>query len=155
MRYGAGWSINTAFQREHHMAAKFMDNDRHPDFVEGVTKQLSKEKLKPEWKPATLAETTDEEALKYFEVEEGDDWLQLIKQTPENDYLHYPHGWIGLPTESAIKILLEDGAPKTVESLTDKVLRQWVYKVGVKEKLEDVIRRKIQVTETGYIQWKN
>ncbi|EPS42471.1 hypothetical protein H072_3552 [Dactylellina haptotyla CBS 200.50] len=155
MRYGAAWSINTAFMREYHLARKFMDHDNHPDFVEGVTKQLGKPRQTPEWNPPTLDATTNDQALQYFEIEEGVKPLDLIKQPGEDDYLQYPHGWIGLPTENAVKIILgSKGEKKTVEQLVKLVVKQWEGKIGVEEKLKDVISRKIKVTDSGFAEWR-
>ncbi|KAF3930602.1 hypothetical protein ABW19_dt0204883 [Dactylella cylindrospora] len=158
MRYGAAWSINNAFAREYHMAAKFMDHERHPDFAEGVEKQLAKPvdgvKLPPVWNPPTLADTTDAQAVEYFKIEEDSKPLDIIRLPGEVDYLHYPHGWLGLPTENAVKILLEEGDKKTPEELEKVVLKQWDGKIGVKEKLEDVMKRMVKVDGSGYAQWK-
>ncbi|KAF3908573.1 hypothetical protein ABW21_db0208502 [Orbilia brochopaga] len=159
MRYGAHWSINTAFMREYHMARRFMDHNSHPDFVEGVEKQLAKAdesgyKPKPVWSPATLADITDEEALWYLGIDAAAQGLDVIQVEPENDYLHYPHGWIGLPSENGVKLILEAGDAKTVEQLVEKVVEQWDAKVGVREKLADIVARKIKVNEAGFAEWK-
>ncbi|KAK6350050.1 hypothetical protein TWF696_006299 [Orbilia brochopaga] len=159
MRYGAQWSINQAFMREYHMARRFMDHDAHPDFVEGVEKQLAKPdesgyKAPPVWSPPTLEDTTDEDALWYLGVDAAAQGLDLIKVEPENDYLHYPHGWIGLPSENGVRLILEAGDAKTVDQLVEKVVEQWDAKVGVREKLADIIARKIKVNEGGFAEWK-
>ncbi|KAF3910831.1 hypothetical protein ABW20_dc0104733 [Dactylellina cionopaga] len=154
MRYGAAWSINTAFMREYHMARKFMDHDNHPDFVEGVEKQLGKPKQTPVWNPPSFEETSDAQALSYFKIESGVKGLELLTQVGEADYVNYPHGWIGLPTENAVKILLQQGnGKKTVEELMAAVLKQWDGKVGAQAKLEDIIRRRVKVKENGYAEW--
>ncbi|KAJ6261875.1 hypothetical protein Dda_2674 [Drechslerella dactyloides] len=159
MRYGAQWSINTAFMREYHMARHFMNHDAHPDFVEGVEKQLAKKdaegnKPQPAWSPPTLEETTDEDALRYLGIDAAAQGLDIIKVEPENDYLHYPHGWIGLPSENGVRLVLEAGEAKTVDQLVEKVVEQWDAKVGVREKLADIVARKIKVNEAGFAEWK-
>ncbi|KAK6533557.1 hypothetical protein TWF694_002495 [Orbilia ellipsospora] len=161
MRYGAAWSINTAFQREYHIARKFMDHENHPDFVEGVSKLLiqkvpkGEKPVPPKWSPPTFETTTNDQALAYFGIEEGAKPLDLVKIPGEADYLHYPHGWIGLPSENAVKILLgSKGERKNVEQLKKLVIKQWDAKVGVEEKLEDVIARKIKVLENGMAEWR-
>ncbi|KAK6509467.1 hypothetical protein TWF481_004211 [Arthrobotrys musiformis] len=158
MRYGAAWSINTAFMREYHMARKFMNHAMHPDFVEGVEKQLAKPvdgfKAPPVWKPASIEETTDAMALKYLEIEEGAPRLDLVKLPNEVDFSNYPHGWLGLPSENAVKIMLGKGGKKTVGELEKEVLKQWDNKLGVKEKLRDVFERKIVEGPGGIAEWK-
>ncbi|KAK6536465.1 hypothetical protein TWF281_000698 [Arthrobotrys megalospora] len=158
MRYGAAWTINTAFMREFHMARKFMNHNFHPDFVEGVEKQLAKPvegvKIPPSWRPASIEETTDSKALQYFEIEDGAQRLDLVTVPGEVDFANYPHGWLGLPSENAVKIMLGKGERKTVAELEKAVLRQWENKVGVQEKLKDVFQRKIKEGPGGIAEWK-
>ncbi|KAK6363237.1 hypothetical protein TWF730_000680 [Orbilia blumenaviensis] len=158
MRYGAAWTINSSFIREFHMARKFMNHSLHPDFVEGVEKQLAKPvdgfKQPPIWNPASIEETTDAMALQYFEIEEGAQMLDLVTVANEVDYANYPHGWLGLPSENAVKIMLGQGGRKTVEELEKAVLKQWDNKVGVQEKLRDVFQRKIKEGLGGIAEWK-
>ncbi|KAK6357084.1 hypothetical protein TWF718_001410 [Orbilia javanica] len=158
MRYGAAWTINTAFIREFHMARKFMNHDFHPDFVEGVEKQLAKPvfgvKQPPAWIPATIEETTDAAALKYLEIEEGSQRLDLVEVPGEVDYTNYPHGWLGLPSENAVRIMLGKKGKKTVEELEKVVLKQWDNKIGVQEKLRDIFQRKIREGPGGMAEWK-
>ncbi|EWC48193.1 hypothetical protein DRE_02297 [Drechslerella stenobrocha 248] len=159
MRYGAAWSINTAFMREYHMARRFMDHKNHPDFVEGVEKQLSKGlpnglKMPPVWNPPSLADTSEEQALWYFNIDADAKGLELIKELENVDYTHYPHGWIGLPSENAVKLILERGDSKTVDELTTEIMKQWDSKIGVREKLADIIARKVSVNVEGRVEWK-
>ncbi|KAK6516754.1 hypothetical protein TWF506_006643 [Arthrobotrys conoides] len=157
MRYGAAWTINAAFMREFHMARKFMNHSLHPDFVEGVEKQLAKPvggfKQPPVWKPASIEETTDAMALKYLEIEEGAPSLGLLKIPGEVDFANYPHGWLGLPSENAVKLMLGKGERKTIGDLERAVLKQWDDKMGVKEKLRDVFERKIKEGPGGIAEW--
>ncbi|EGX51365.1 hypothetical protein AOL_s00054g435 [Orbilia oligospora ATCC 24927] len=158
MRYGAAWTINTAFMREFHMARKFMNHGLHPDFVEGVEKQLAKPvegfKQPPVWRPASIEESTDAMALKYLEIEDGAPALDLVTVHRETDFSNYPHAWLGLPSEDAVKVMLGKGERKTAGELEKAVLKQWDDKLGVKEKLKDVFQRKIQEGADGIVEWK-
>lgn len=158
MRYGAAWTINTAFMREFHMAQKFMNDTLHPDFVEGVEKQLARSldgvKVPPSWKPSSIEETTDAMALGYLEIEDGAQGLDLVKVPGEVDFANYPHGWLGLPSENAVRIMLGKGGKKTIGELEKAVLKQWDNKVGVQEKLRDVFERKIKEGPGGIAEWK-
>ena len=136
----------------------------HPDFIEGVEKQLAKPpkpknpgdppppKPLPIWNPQTLEEMPEECVEDFFRVEEGSVFLDLLKRGA--NYLAYPHGWLGLPAEHAIKSIV-DKEDIPVEHLAKHMVSRWSGKVGVKEKVEDVISRKITRREgSEFAVWK-
>ena len=141
MRYGPQWGIDEAFAREYVMATRFMEHPRFPDFVEGVTKQLSKQgRGKPEWSPATLEDTPESIVDAFFDTT-GQTQMEFVKKGI--NYTTYPHSWVGLPAENTIRSMVKQQPMKRTE-LIERVLMEWKGKKGVKEKMEDVISRKIE-----------
>jgi len=150
MRWGPEWGIDEAFAREYVMASRFMDHSRFPDFVEGVTKQLSKQgRGKPQWTPATLGATPEDIVEPFFDTT-GQEPMKFINSGV--NFKEYPRGWIGLPTEKTIRSMVGQGPVQRVE-LMERVLKEWKGKKGVREKMEDVISRKIQFNNSGAAVW--
>ncbi|KZF26657.1 ClpP/crotonase [Xylona heveae TC161] len=142
MRLGRQWSIAEAFQREYHIAAKFME---HPDFVEGVSARLIRKPADtPQWQPASLEESTMEATNAFFEVE-GADRLALLSP---HDFSEYPHSWIGLPPESEVEKLVRDG-DKTRNQILEHLILASNGKIGVQEKVQEILERKTSADGAG------
>lgn len=141
LRVGADWNISEAFIREHALATKFM---AHQDFVEGVSALLiTKPPRKPTWNPSELAKISAADVDEFFTGGEGP-MLQLLEPTAgalEQEYLEYPHAGFALPSENAIKSIVESHGAQGSEAVQSEVLSQWSGKEGVKEKITDVLAR--------------
>lgn len=147
MRLGQSWSIDMAFQREAELAAHFME---HPDFVEGVTaKLLNKPSIPAQWQPATLDEVKDQDVESFFRIPEGKQRLPLIIEGAE--YMQYPHGWIGLPTEQDVRDVVEQRKLSQKEVVTYLVQLQ-EGRVGVKEKVQEIVARMTE-EKRGIARW--
>ncbi|CAG8075716.1 unnamed protein product [Penicillium salamii] len=142
MRLGKKWSISETFQREHEISANFM---RHPDFVEGVKARLmSKPPRQAEWKPATLAEVTDETVESFFKIPEGESRLPLIS---EGDYNAYPHAHFALPSEAEIEEVARQGHSSR-RPVIEAFLEKYSHRDGVRRKVVEVLARRT-TTESG------
>ena len=68
--------------------------------------------------------------------------LQLLRTGPGAEFKDYPHSELGLPREAEILESLED---EEIEGDYKKCVEWWVFqyegKVGVREKVEDVLER--------------
>jgi 3-hydroxyisobutyryl-CoA hydrolase len=146
MRLGKKWSISETFQREHHIAGKFM---QHPDFVEGVTARLmSKPPRQASWQPASLQDVTPEEVNSFFEIPKGESRLPLLSKT---DYETYPHAKYGLPTEKDIEKFVRDNTESHQQTVSD-FAQKWGHKEGVREKVAEVLARRTIQTPEG-LRW--
>lgn len=149
MRLGKKWTISETFQRELHIASKCLQSH---DFSEGVTALLI-EKRPPEWDPPTLEESTDEVTDPFFRIGEGDRPRMSLLKNDQEDYTTYPHAWIGLPSETEVENLLEQGSLPP-----DGIIQYFVDgrngKAGVVEKVEDILRRKTKIVE-GRCVWQS
>ena len=148
IRLGNDWRIGDAFRREYHIAEKFME---HPDFVEGVSaKLINKPPTPPKWKPSTLQEVSDKDIDRIFAVA-GSKMLQLAA---DGNWPEYPFGKeIGLPKERDVQLMVMD-MPATKQNLLRKMVSQRNGKVGVREKVEEVLQRMCTETEEGYLVWR-
>lgn len=148
MQLGRNWTIDHALQREYHIAAVFMDGH---DFNEGVSaKLIRKPAQKPQWQPANLNEVTMDEVDRYFAVK-GQDQLQLYNRGPGATYLRYPHGWIGLPTERDVELVVQEGG-KSRADVVKHFIKIKEGKLGVKEKVSEILDRKTR-TDAGALTW--
>ncbi|KAG7126419.1 3-hydroxyisobutyryl-CoA hydrolase like protein [Verticillium longisporum] len=121
MRVGRDWSIAKTFQREHQIAAQFM---QHPDFTEGVSALLMSKgnPREPAWQPATLeqAAAAGDVAEPFFRYDEG----QALELLNDESFDEYPHEF-GLPKEDLIEAVVERGnlTPKeVVEEFIDRAV---------------------------------
>lgn len=189
MHLGLKWPITYAFQREYHIAAKFM---AHHDFVSGVSSRLiQKPPTAPTWQPAVLSQIRDEHVDRFFEVE-GEERLELVGA--EANWVDYP-SQMGLPRESEIRRLFEEmresgewrkgrtGGAETerernkerekdlvergmsekdvavrdmTESMVREMLKRTDGKAGVREQVEEVLRRCCVVgKKDGLLMWRH
>lgn len=147
MRLGKDWSIGDAFRREYHIAEKFME---HPDFVEGVSARLiNKPPTVPKWNPPTLEGVSDKDVNDIFTVAGA----QMLKLAAEGNYAQYPFGkTIGLPRERDVQLMVQE-KPLSKEDLIKKVVAARNEKVGVKEKVEEILERMCTEDDHGQLVW--
>ena len=135
MRLGGEWSIGQTFQAELDIAAAFM---AHPDFVEGVTARLiERKKERPNWQPKELEDVTDDMVKAFFRKGPSGP-LALLETGSHAEYRSYPHAKLGLPTESEI---LKVAKGRMSEEVVQHFLKETDGKVGVREKVEEVLER--------------
>ena len=73
---------------------------------------------------------------------EGNQRLDLLNTGPEAQYRQYPHAWIGLPSENDIRRVVQEKPSKSKEQVVQYFLNKTGYKLGVREKLQEVLDRK-------------
>ncbi len=153
MRLGKDWSIKETFQREYHIAEKFM---KHPDFTEGVSALLIRKpkpgqpRQPPKWQPASLEDIKPEDniAEPFFEVE-GLEKLQLFT---DSDYTEYPHARFSLPSEKSVERFVKS-EPRSRKAIVREFVERRGGKQGIKEIVEEMLARKTQVQD-GKAIWK-
>ena len=150
MRVGAKWNTNETFRREYHIAARFV---QHPDFVNGVSARLiHKPSTKPQWRPSSLEAVTDEDVDSFFRVEEGEEGLRLL--TEGYDYDRYPfERELGLPREEHVEEVVRSGRPLGRKGLVDAMVEAKEGKIGVREKVEEIVARRCDVDGEGRAVW--
>lgn len=145
MQVGREWSISETFQREHQIATQFM---RHPDFVEGVDKQLSKERGTPQWQPASLGDIQpgQDVAAPFFE---GQAELKLLVN---RNYDEYPHLYVGVPTEKDVEKAVK-GASKSKRQIADDFVQLKKGRQGVRTIVQEILARKTYESGEGVATW--
>lgn len=151
LRLGKGWRIDETFVREHEMAARFM---QHPDFTEGVTALLI-EKRAPTWQPKTLEEVNENDVDSFFTLPEGVEPMKLLEPSAaaRDNYDDYPHAKFALPREQHIQEVITQHGKDGKAAVIEEVLARWNNKLGVREKVQDVLARKCKDTGAGGIKW--
>ncbi|KAL8669578.1 MAG: hypothetical protein Q9168_005833 [Polycauliona sp. 1 TL-2023] len=151
MRLGARWNTAETFNREYHIAAKFM---RHPDFVNGVSARLiHKPATKAKWEPDTLEGVSNEDVEKFFKIDEGEDSLDLLTQGL--DYDRYPfEQTLGLPREEHVEQVIKAKA-RAWEDVIGTMVEAKEGKIGVREKIEEIMGRRASVNGEGKVVWKS
>jgi 3-hydroxyisobutyryl-CoA hydrolase len=141
MREGATWSIAETFQREHRIAERFM---AHPDFVEGVSARLIRKPAeRPKWQPDQIKDVSEDTVQEFFELPEEGERLQLLSSGATADYRHYPHAWIGLPTEQAVEARVRE-VPSSAADIVAYFVQASGGKEGVTAKVGEILSRKAQ-----------
>lgn len=138
----------------------------HPDFKEGVTNLLiTKTGKRAAWSPATLAEVSDSAILSTFFSSpppfKNPPLPPISFATPGGPaYKAYPHARFSLPSEDEIRMFVTGEARGSGDhalnrsDLIGKVSATRAGKVGVREKVDEVIRRKCIVGDDGYLKWR-
>ena len=153
MQLGREWSITETFQREYDLAGKIM---RLRDFSEGVTIRLlsktapGERKMEPRWKPSSLEGVKDETISAIFEPVAGEEKLQLIK-TGVEDYKQYPYN-MGMPRDTEVEEVVCQGG-KGQDAIFKEFMKRYNDRVGVKEKIEDVLERHCSLGEDNTLSW--
>lgn len=151
MRLGKKWDINEAFQREYIMASRFMEI---PDFATGVSARLiHKPPTKPNWVPSRVHDVQDTVVNEYFRME-GEERLTLMDAST---YKEYPVR-MGLPIESEVKTVVKQQTKtgkKARMAIVEQMLGDSGMKLGVKEKVEEILERKCVVDDEGKIIWED
>ncbi|KAL8710008.1 MAG: hypothetical protein Q9220_005279 [cf. Caloplaca sp. 1 TL-2023] len=154
LRLGLKWDTAETFQREYHIASKFME---HPDFVNGVSARLiHKPATKASWEPWTLEAVKTEDVEGFFRIEEGEEQLSLLSQGM--DYVRSPFERVlGLPREEEVEAFVRgggEGQRRTREEVVGAMVERREGKIGVREKVEEVLGRRCGVDDEGRVVWK-
>jgi 3-hydroxyisobutyryl-CoA hydrolase len=123
------------------MSSHFM---AHPDFVEGVSARLiERKKTRPNWNPNTLEEVKPADVEPFFGIStpEAGGTLALLESGNHATYSSYPHAIFGLPTEEEILGVWSSGRLMK-EEVVQHFLKQRDGKVGIREKVDEVIDRR-------------
>ena len=147
---GRRWNIAETFQREYHLAGKFME---HPDFGSGVGARLiHKLPTTPVWDPPTLDKVTEADVQRMFRVE-GTKKVDLLRDLAlrQNVYGEYPYR-MGLPREEEVEDVVRQGGMRKGK-VFQKFLQASGGRVGVREKVEEVIARNCRADGDGFLVW--
>ncbi|CAG8435187.1 4601_t:CDS:2 [Funneliformis mosseae] len=155
LRKGKQMVITDCFKMEYKLAQKILERS---DFIEGVTARLV-EKRKPVWNPSKLEDISDDAIENfYFESSEKHHLNLLNIRSFEN----YPYSRFALPTEEEIRKVVTGETPDagsvsmTQQEIVDFFLKDRKSKIGVREKVMEVLNRKTtQIDNHEGLKWIN
>ncbi|GAA5837681.1 hypothetical protein JCM9279_006834 [Rhodotorula babjevae] len=176
IREGAKLSIDEVLTMDARIAAACCSPPVHPDFRTGVTdllinKRKPEQGERPSWSPATLKEVSDADIQRTFFSSPPPfsnppvpnlRLAQLRKSrpgTPLPPYKTSPHAKWALPSERDVEKIVKgedagsDDYAVTRAEVVERLVRRSGGKVGVKEKVEEVLRRKTVLADEQTIKW--
>lgn len=128
---------------------------------------ISKATGRPKWSPSTLQEVTDASIRKTFFSDPPpfkNPPLPLLEGLPvgsssKGAYKSYPHAKYSLPNEIDVRTIVRgefkssDGKAMTKEEVVKMMVNTWNGKIGVKEKVGEVIDRMCTVGAANTLKW--
>ncbi|EGG00228.1 uncharacterized protein MELLADRAFT_93702 [Melampsora larici-populina 98AG31] len=153
LREGKKLDIDECFAMELRLAVTCCDIKSHSDFVTGVNHLLvKKEKTRAAWNPNTLEEVDLTSLKRKFFSSQAPSSTHLLSpiyhSTSLKAYKSYPFSNYALPSESLIKEYVvgntkESGSfALTQKELVNVLQKKWINKLGVKEKVLEVLKRR-------------
>ncbi|KAM0751626.1 ClpP/crotonase [Meredithblackwellia eburnea MCA 4105] len=168
IREGKNLDIEEAFLLDLRLATACCSPEVHTDFRTGVTHTLiDKSPGRAAWSPSTLAEVTDASIQSiFFSSPPPFTHPAVPTLTYSNSaslrppYKSYPHAKFSLPSEKEIRDFITGEAKGsgdhvlTRADLINRLTKARGHKGGLKEKVDEVIKRRCQVSDDGYLKWR-
>ncbi|KAF9203701.1 hypothetical protein BGZ49_006138 [Haplosporangium sp. Z 27] len=155
IREGANLGIADCFRMEHQLVRQFLYGH---DFVEGVKALLIEKTLKPQWDPATVEDVDREQILGVYFRNQPPKALSLSNNIT---WKEYPFRQYALPSENEIRKIVtgesQGSGPLqlTAEEVVDVCVKKSGGKIGVREKVIEVLSRKVTSGPDGELKWVN
>ncbi|KAG0356182.1 hypothetical protein BGZ54_000814 [Gamsiella multidivaricata] len=155
IREGANLGIADCFRMEHQLARQFLYGH---DFSEGVRALLIEKTLDPKWQPATIEEVDREQMLGTYFRNQAPKPLSLSSTAT---WKEYPYKRYGLTSEDEIRKIVTGEAQGsgplqlTAEEVADVCVKKSGGKIGVREKVLEVLSRKVTKGTEGELKWIN
>ncbi|KAF9431693.1 hypothetical protein BGZ76_011828 [Entomortierella beljakovae] len=155
IREGANLGIADCFRMEHQLAHEFLLGH---DFSEGVRALLIEKTLKPQWDPATIEDVNREHILGVYFRNQPLNALSLSNNTSWRDY---PYRRYALPSEVEIRKIVTGEAQGsgplqlTADEVVEVCVKKSGGKIGVREKVTEVLSRKVTSGSDGELKWIN
>lgn len=155
IREGANLGIADCFRMEHQLARQFLNGH---DFPEGVKALLIEKTNAPKWAPATVEEVDREKMLGQYFRNQAPVPLSLSNTTT---WKEYPFRRYGFPSEEEIRMVVKGESAGsgplqlTPEEVADVCVKKSGGKIGVREKVQEVLSRKVTKNADGELKWTN
>ena len=156
--------IEEAFLMDLRLATACCNPELHPDFKTGVTHQLvTKSKGRAAWQPSTLQEVSLQTLRSTFFSNPPPFKTPALPKlsfakTGVQPYKAYPWNF-GLPTENEVRDVVTGDAKgagdlaKTADEVVAWFVSRRKGKIGVQEKVREVLDRKTKEGEEGVLRW--
>ncbi|KAI8337730.1 ClpP/crotonase-like domain-containing protein [Chlamydoabsidia padenii] len=145
LRKSKGMSLTDCLKMEFDLMQKFLVTK---DFHEGVHASfLTKPRRKPQWSPPTLQDLPDDDIEQLYFTDPSPNSLNLPSGM---DLYNYPYARFSLPTEDDVRLAVTgdgqefglEGRLTTAEDVIYWFVKGHKNKIGVKEKVMDILDRK-------------
>lgn len=165
-------NLSTMFPITQGPSVSFQSPEVHTDFRQGVTEflinKIKPEDQKPSWSPSTLAEVTPESLQKTFFSQPAPFKNPPVatfrpsrkdRLNPLAPYKVHPYAVFSLPSEAKIEAVVKGESKDspdyavTRQEVIEKFERDYSGKVGVREKVEEVLDRRTVVAEENTLRW--
>lgn len=166
VRKGKKLNIDQAFELDLQIASVCCDPGLAPDFVAGVDHFLVKREktARAPWSPATLSDLPQSTLQDLFFSGKHGSSTKLSKLPPgpsHTAYTEYPHAAFALPSEQLIgqvvkgELKSSGSAAVTEGDVQNWFAREWNAKIGVREKVKEVLERRTTKGEDGTLRWRS
>ncbi|KAG0255484.1 hypothetical protein BG011_005094 [Mortierella polycephala] len=155
IREGEHLDIADCFRMEHQLVRQFL---RGHDFPEGVKALLIEKTLEPKWQPATIEGVDRQQMLGQYFRNSPPEALSLSNDVTWNEY---PYFHYGLTSEDEIRKIVRGEAQGsgplqlTADEVVDVCVKKSGGKIGVREKVMEVLSRKVTKGPEGELKWIN
>ncbi|KAG0330119.1 hypothetical protein BGZ99_007981 [Dissophora globulifera] len=155
IREGRNLGIADCFRMEHQLVRQCVQGH---DFPEGVKALLIEKTLKPQWKPSSLEGVDREQMLGVYFRNQAPQALTLSSNV---NWKEYPYSRYGLPSEKEIRMIVTGEAQGsgplqlTADEVADVCVKKSGGKIGVREKVLEVLSRKVTKGPEGELKWSN
>ncbi|KAF9579161.1 hypothetical protein BGW38_004689 [Lunasporangiospora selenospora] len=155
IREGANLNIADCFRMEHQLARQFLYGH---DFAEGVRALLTDKTNDPKWQPSTIQEVDREQMLGQYFRNQAPVALSLANNVA---WREYPYKRYALPSENDIRRIVrgefEGSGPLqlTADEVAEACVKKSGGKIGVREKVNEVLSRKVTKGPEGQLKWIN
>ncbi|GAA5889452.1 hypothetical protein JCM16303_005376 [Sporobolomyces ruberrimus] len=174
IREGAKLNIEEVLAMDNRIAAACCSPAVHTDFLTGVTDFLinknKPEDKKPSWSPPTLSEVTPSSLQKTFFSSPppfsnppvptfNPQSSRKDRLNPLSLYKVHPYSIYGLPSEKKIEAVVKGESKDspdyamTRKEIVERFEREYSGKIGVREKVEEVLDRRTVVAEENTLRW--
>ncbi|CAG8502230.1 5742_t:CDS:2 [Paraglomus occultum] len=153
LRLGKRMTITDCLQMEYGLVNKFLEKS---DFKEGVRARLIDKTDAPRWDPPSLSKVIDKDIEDFYFKSTNDKILNFLNL---KSFENYPYARFGLPTEDDIRKLVTGELPDagaigmTEEEIVDFFLKENRGKIGTREKVSEVLRRKTVEIGSRALKW--
>ena len=126
----------------------------------GVTHTvINKSKARAAWSPSTLADIGQSQIRTTFFSKSPVPHFVSLNPPPagRKAYVEHPYAAFALPSEKLIGRVVKgdvrDSGSFAVEAVLEWFEREWSNKIGVREKVEEVLNRRTKREEDGTLSW--
>lgn len=144
---GKSMTFKNCLRMEYNLGRNFLD--KVIDMRNGIISKLVKKEKNPKWSPETIEQVSDEFINSLFTTNDDKDGISERLEFMNNiDFEQYPHQGNALPSIDQIKQIVQQNRNlSNWNEIVDKICKERYNKIGLREKLEEVIPKHVKSRE--------